>query len=309
MMHSDNENLVNEIIKLKKHHKACIVAHTYQPSEIQDIADYVGDSYGLSVKATEQTDEDTIIFCGVRFMAETAALLNPQKRVILPIPDAGCPMADMITPHELKELKTAYPEHVVVCYVNSTVEIKALSDICCTSSNAVAIVEKIPTEKGIIFIPDKNLGSWVQEKTLRAMVIWDGFCPTHELITIEMLTRARLKYPNCRILIHPEASKECRDYADAVLSTGGMCDYVKNHTYDLYCIATELGILHTLAKQNPDKKFYAVTDEALCPNMKKTTLQSIYFALTGSGGAAISIQEDIAMPARRALQKMLLYSK
>lgn len=301
-------NVFQRIEYLKKEKNAIILAHTYQPGEVQDCADFVGDSYGLSVAAARVEKADSIIFCGVRFMAETAALLNPNKKVIMPEPDAGCPMADMITPQELLEFKACYPDYIVLCYVNSTAEIKALSDICCTSSNALKIVRQLPKETGIIFIPDKHLGSWVQEQTGHTMVLWEGFCPTHMLISIVMLRAARHAYPHAQLLIHPEAEKECRDFADEVLSTGGMCDYVKKSPCSEFIIATETGILHTLKKQNPDKFFYAVSDDVLCPNMKKTTLQSVCNALEGKGGEVITVPEPVAKKAVRAIQRMLAMS-
>ena len=297
-------SLAENIASRKKQQNAVILAHTYQPAEVQDIADYVGDSYGLSIEAS-RTKADVIIFCGVMFMAETAAILNPSKRVIIPEPSAGCPMADMITAGELMQLKTRYPGHAVVCYVNSTADIKALSDVCCTSSNALAIVKKIPPDKGVIFVPDKHLGGWVQEQTGRAMVLWDGFCPTHVRITADLISAARAAHPFAPVLIHPEAPKASRDLADRVFSTGGMCDFVKKDAGAEYIIATETGIIHTLEKQNPGKRFYAVTEHALCPNMKKTSLELVADALEGIGGQTVFVPEDIAAKARISLTRMI----
>jgi len=293
-----------EIKRIKEKQNAIILAHSYQSSEIQDIADYVGDSYGLSVQASK-TSADKIIFCGVRFMAETAAVLNPSRPVILPEPSAGCPMADMIEPDDLIEIKAKYPDYLVMCYVNSTAEIKALSDVCCTSSNALKIARKLPQGKGIIFVPDKHLGSYVQEKTGREMVMWNGFCPTHHRITPEMVTLARKEHPQALILIHPEAPKECRDLSDQVFSTGEMCDFVKNSSHAEYVIATESGIIHTLTKGNPDKKFYLLSKEIVCPNMKKGSLISLKKALEGTGGELITVEKGIAEKAKRSLQAML----
>ncbi len=301
-------NIIKEIQRLKEKKNAIILAHTYQPGEIQDIADFVGDSYGLSVQATEAENVDIIIFCGVKFMAETAAILGPQKTVIMPDYDAGCPLADTITPDDLMQYKEKYPDYLVICYVNSTAEIKALSDICCTSSNALKIVKQIPDDKGIIFVPDKHLGSWVKEQTGHRMILWEGFCPTHVSIKPEMIKEKIRKYPDAYILIHPEAPEASRDLADAVLSTGGMCKYVKENQAREYIIATEIGIIHTLKKQNPDKYFYAVSDSIICPDMKKSSLQSIYRALDGSGGAQIEVPEDIASKALSSLQMMLKLS-
>ncbi|HUI91516.1 MAG TPA: quinolinate synthase NadA [Chitinivibrionales bacterium] len=300
--------LIQNIQTLKRKKNAVILAHTYQPAEVQDVADYVGDSYGLSVEATK-TKADIIIFCGVMFMAETAAILNPKKQVIIPEPGAGCPMADMITAEELVELKKKHPGHLVICYVNSTADIKALSDICCTSSNAVKIVSQLPKEQGIIFVPDKHLGGWVQEKTGRTMVLWDGFCPTHVRVMPDMIKQAKALHPDAAVLIHPEAPKASRYLADQVLSTGGMCDFVKKDGGSEYLIATETGIIHTLQKQNPAKKFYPVTEHALCPNMKKTSLELVAEALEGAAGQVVSVPPDIAEKARRSLTRMLEMSR
>jgi len=300
--------LSEKIQLLKKEHKAVVLAHTYQPAEIQDIADYVGDSYGLSVEATA-TQADIIIFCGVMFMAETAAILNPRKKVIIPEPGAGCPMADMIEADDLRKLKASYPGYQVICYVNSTAEIKALSDICCTSSNALTIVNKLPPQAGIIFVPDKHLGSYINEMTGRQMILWNGFCPTHAKIKPDMITAARAAHPHAIVMIHPEAPHEARVLADKILSTGGMCDFAKASSCTEFIIATESGILHTLRKQNPTKQFYPVTDSTVCPNMKKTTLDKVLQSLMGTGGMEVTVASDIAEKARTALRRMLDMSK
>lgn len=305
---NSNLNLQSGIENMKKDQKAVILAHTYQPAEVQDIADYVGDSYGLSVQAGN-TKAEKIIFCGVRFMAETAAVLNPSTTVILPEPAAGCPMADMITPDALLELKACHPDFLVMCYVNSTVEIKALSDVCCTSSNAVKIARNLPQGKGIIFVPDKHLGSYVQEQTGREMVFWDGFCPVHQQFTPEMINQARILHPHSLILIHPEAAKECRDLADHIFSTGEMCDFVKKSSHTEFTIATEKGIIHTLKKANPAKTFHVLSDNTVCPNMKKYSLLSVNKALEGNGGEIITVDKTIADKARKSLQAMLDMSR
>lgn len=296
------------ILTLKQQRRAVILAHVYQPAEVQDCANYVGDSYGLSVEAS-RTDASVIIFCGVRFMAETAALLNPACTVILPEPHAGCPMADMISPQELRELKSQYPDHLVLCYVNSTAAIKALSDICCTSSNAETIVRRLPAERGIIFIPDRHLGSWVQEQTGREMVLWNGLCPTHHRIRPAALLRARRAHPRAELLIHPEAPRECRLLADLVLSTGGMCRHVASSPAKEFIIATEIGLLHTLRVQNPHKEFFAVSEDIVCPNMKRGSLPSIQRALMGTGGERIQVPEAIAVQSAQSLQYMLELSR
>ena len=293
-----------EISQLKKERNAVILAHTYQPGSVQDIADFVGDSYGLSVEAT-RTEASMIVFCGVRFMAETAAILNTSRPVVLPESLAGCPMAEMITAQELIELKKKHPHHLVMCYVNSTAEIKALSDVCCTSSNALTIAQKLPADREIIFVPDRHLGSWVQEKTGREMVLWDGFCPTHLRITTDMIVSARSEHPDAEVLIHPEAPHECRELADAVLSTGGMCSYVAKSDVSEFIIATEIGLLHTLKKNNPTKQFFALSDAVICPNMKRGTLLSVKYALMGVGGETVKVDKNIAASALKSLEKML----
>jgi len=297
-------SLSSRIRQLARQRNAVILAHTYQSADVQDVADYVGDSYGLSIEAS-RTPAQTIVFCGVMFMAETAAILNPEKRVIIPEPGAGCPMADMITAGELSQLKAQHPDHCVVCYVNSTADIKALSDVCCTSSNAVKIVGKLPENRDVIFVPDKHLGGWVREKTGRSMVLWDGFCPTHVRISADLIAAARAEHPNATVLIHPEAPKASRDCAHHVFSTGGMCDFVRTDAATEYIVATETGIIHTLEKQNPGKRFYPVTPQALCPNMKKTTLELVAGALEGTSGHTVTVPEEIAVKARRSLAKII----
>lgn len=297
-------DMYEEIATLKRANNAIVLAHTYQPGCVQDCADYVGDSYGLSVEAA-RTVSSVIIFCGVRFMAETAAILNPSRTVILPEPLAGCPMAEMITVPELRKLKAQYPDHLVLCYVNSTAEIKALSDICCTSSNAEKIVRQLPAHQGILFVPDRHLGSWIQERTGRQMILWNGCCPTHLRILPEMILEARQAHPEAEVLIHPEATNACRILADAVLSTGGMCSHVAASEKKEFIIATEIGILHTLRTHNPAKRFFAVSEEIVCPNMKLGSLLSIKQALLGVGGERIFVEKEIAAQAHRSLERML----
>jgi quinolinate synthase len=302
------QEILKKIEILKKEKNAVILSHTYQPAEIQDIADYVGDSYQLSVEATK-TSADVIIFCGVMFMAETAAILNPNKKVFIPEPSSGCPMADMITVKELLFLKDKYPDYEVVCYVNSLAEIKALSDVCCTSSNAIKIVSNIPEDKGIIFIPDKHLGEWIKEKTQRNIILWDGFCPTHVRITAEKILAAKKEHPDAIVLVHPEVPKEARMLADYVFSTGGMCNFVSKDNHKEYIIGTETGIIHTLKKNNLNKKFYPVSDLAICPNMKKTNLELVAETLDGKGGKEVKVPQEISDKARKSLQRMLEMSK
>lgn len=297
-------DLTSAITQLKKEKNAVILAHTYQPAEVQDAADFIGDSYGLSVEAA-RTKAGTIIFCGVRFMAETAAVLNPSRKVVLAVPDAGCPMADMITAPDLLAMKRTYPSHLVMCYVNSPADVKALADICCTSSNALGIARRLPQEQEIIFVPDKYLGDFVAQGLGRPVVLWNGFCPTHARIIPDMVERARLEHPGALVMIHPEAPRESRRLADQVLSTGGMCAFAQQSDRTEFIVATEIGILHTLQKQNPSKKFYPVSDAIVCPNMRKGSLESIIRALEGTGGEVIKVPPDIASAAERSLRRML----
>ncbi|MBD3319668.1 MAG: quinolinate synthase NadA [Chitinivibrionales bacterium] len=298
----------DEIARLKKVHNAIILAHTYQPGEIQDIADFVGDSYGLSVQAAA-ADAEVIIFCGVLFMAETAAILNPDKKVILPVPEAGCPMADMISAGELVELKRKYPGYTVLCYVNSPAEVKAESDICCTSSNALTIAGKLPENKGIIFVPDKHLGSHVHEQTGRPVVLWEGFCPTHARITPAMVLAAKKNHPRACTMIHPEAPKASRDLCDKIFSTGQMCDFVKEGPHTEFIIGTEIGILHTLNHRTPQKKYYPMSDQITCPNMRRGTLETTLRALKRESGLLVNVSGDIADKARGSLTRMLEMSR
>jgi quinolinate synthase len=297
-------DLFADIERLKKEKNAVVLAHTYQSGEVQDVADFVGDSFALSVEAT-RVKAGAIIFCGVRFMAETAAILNPSSSVVLAVADAGCPMADMITADDLAALKNRHPGHAVLCYVNSTAEVKALCDVCVTSSNAVTIAEKIEPGRGILFVPDKYLGDFVMEKTGREVVSWNGFCPTHARITPAMIEQARRAHPRATVLIHPEAPRDSRALADQVLSTGGMCAFVKKNDCAEFVIATEIGILHTLRKQNPSKQFYPVSETVTCPNMRKGSLLAVKRALEGAGGERISVPAAIADKAARALRKMI----
>jgi quinolinate synthase len=293
-----------DIARLKKEKNAVVLAHTYQGGDVQDVADFVGDSFGLSVEATRVTAR-TIIFCGVRFMAETAAILNPSRTVVLAVADAGCPMADMITADDLARLKQQYPGHSVLCYVNSTAEVKALSDVCVTSSNAVTIAQKIEPGRGILFVPDKYLGDFVMEKTGREVVSWNGFCPTHARITPAMIEQARRAHPRAAVLIHPEAPRESRKRADQVLSTGGMCAFVNKSAATEFIVATEIGILHTLRRQNPGKQFFPVSETITCPNMRKGSLLDVQRALEGAGGERITVPAAIADRAAGALRKMI----
>jgi quinolinate synthase len=272
------ENLITKILDLKQKRNAIILAHNYQLPEVQDIADYVGDSLGLSITASK-TNAEVIVFCGVHFMAETASILCPQKKVLMPDINAGCPMANMINAKQLQELKNKHPHAVVVCYVNTTAEVKALCDIICTSSNAVKIVESIPKEKEIIFIPDQFLGYYVSKQTNRRLILWNGFCRTHLKILPEYIKRLRLLHPKAEVLAHPECTPAVVELAEKALGTGKMVSYVKESRNDEFIIATEYGIIHRLQKENPEKKFYLATEHANCPNMKLINLEKILWSL------------------------------
>ena len=297
------DSIIDKINNLKKKKNAVILAHNYQLGEIQDIADFTGDSLELSRKAAD-TSADVIVFCGVLFMAETASILSPRKTVLLPDKNAGCPMADMITAVQLEELKQKHSGAVVVCYVNSSAEVKAISDYCCTSSNAVDVVNSIDAEKKIIFVPDKNLGQVVKEKTGRDIVLWPGYCPTHVFATADDVKKIQTAHPAAIMLAHPECPKPVRDCADELLSTGQMLKFVRTSDKKEFIIATEIGIIHTLKKQNPGKIFYPASEKFICPNMKKITLEKVLFSLEDNK-YIIKVPDDIAQKAKKALDRMV----
>ncbi|MCE5186574.1 MAG: quinolinate synthase NadA [Planctomycetaceae bacterium] len=296
-------DILQKLQSLRKQRNAVILAHNYQPGLIQDIADFTGDSLGLSVQASK-TMAEVIVFCGVRFMAETAAILSPQKTVLLPEPSAGCPMADMIDAGQLAELKSKHPDALVVCYVNSTAEVKALSDYCCTSSNAVELVRRLPANRQIIFVPDKNLGSYVSQQTGREMILWPGYCPTHARIMPADVQKALHEHPDAIVLAHPECRPEVRKMAHQQLSTGQMLKFAAKSPATEFIIATEEGILHTLKKNNPGKRFYTVSAHAVCPNMKKISLEKVVWSLEDMQHR-VSVEEPVRTRARRALDRML----
>jgi quinolinate synthase len=298
-----NEQLISQIEDLKTERNAVILAHNYQPGEIQDLADYTGDSLGLSVQASK-TDADVIVFCGVRFMAETAAILSPEKTVLLPEKSAGCPMADMITAEQLRQLKQKNPDALVVCYVNSSAEVKAESDYCCTSANAVEIVNSLPEDKRIIFVPDQHLGQFVAERTGRKLVLWPGYCTTHVLITVDDINAARAKYPDAIVMAHPECTEPVKDISDELLSTGQMLKFAARSKAKRFIIATEIGIIHTLKKQNPEAEFYPASDRAICPNMKKITADKVISSLEHMQ-YKITVTENIRVKAKKALDRMV----
>jgi len=295
--------LSDRIQELKAQRNAVILAHNYQPDEIQDLADFCGDSLGLSVQAA-QTDADVIVFCGVRFMAETAAILSPDKTVLMPEPNAGCPMADMITAEQLRDLKGKHREALVVCYVNSSAEVKAESDYCCTSANAVEVVRSLPAGRKILFVPDQHLGRFVQERTGRDMVLWPGYCSTHVLIAERDIKEARKNYPEAVVMAHPECSEPVKDLADELLSTGQMLKFVATSTASQFIVATEIGILHPLQKVRPDATFVPASARGVCPNMKKTTLEKLVASLENLQ-YEIAVPQEIAGRARKSLDRMV----
>lgn len=292
-----------KIERLRKERNAVILAHNYQRGEVQDIADFVGDSLDLSRKAAA-SDADVIVFCGVHFMAETAAILAKDKKVLLPDPDAGCPMADMVDAEGVQRARRENPRTTVVCYVNTTAEVKAESDLCCTSANAVEIVSMIPKEQEILFVPDRYLGGHVQEKTGRRMKLWPGFCPTHMRILPEHIQEKKAKYPDAEVLVHPECRPEVTRLADHVLSTGGICRHARETAASTLIIGTEIGIIHRLMKENPDKCFIPASKQAICPNMKLITLEKVLWALEDMQ-YVIEVSDTIRQRARMAVDRMV----
>ncbi|RZO88233.1 MAG: quinolinate synthase NadA [Kiritimatiellaceae bacterium] len=295
--------LANEIDQLKKERGAVIIAHNYQPDEVQALADFTGDSLELSRKAAE-LDEEVIVFCGVHFMAETAAILSPEKTILLPDQFAGCPMADMITADQLRARKAEHPDAVVIAYVNSSAAVKAEADLCCTSSNAVKIVQSVPADRDIIFVPDTHLGHYVQELVGREMIIWDGYCPTHSRIRDRDIVREKQDHPQAKVMSHPECPQNIRDVSDYLLSTGQMIEHARNSDENEFIVATEMGLLYRLRNENPEKKFYSVSDRALCPNMKKIDAEKVLWSLEDMQHR-ITVPEDISTKARRSIEAML----
>ena len=299
---SEINQLKQKIEELKKKLGAVIVAHNYQRPEVQDIADFVGDSLELSRRCT-QVDAEVIVFCGVHFMAETAAILNPNRSVLLSEARAGCPLADMITADELREWKQKYPEAKVVCYVNSSAEVKAESYICCTSANGVKVVEQVPSQE-ILFIPDRNLGHYISKKTKKKIILYPGFCIVHNRITVEQVKEAKKLHPEAELLAHPECRPEVIDLTSAVLSTSQMIRYAKESPRTSFIIGTEEGILHRLRKENPDKSFYLITDNQSCVNMKRTTLNTLAETMQFRQNE-VRVPEEIRVKAKEAVDRML----
>ena len=294
--------LEERILKLKKERNAIILAHNYQMGEVQDIADLVGDSLELSQKAAETTAE-VIVFCGVHFMAETAAILCPDMTVLLPDINAGCPMADMITAEQLRQKKKEFPRAVVVTYINSTAEVKAESDYCCTSANGVKVIESLDSEE-ILFIPDQYLGHYIAARTGKKMTLWPGYCPTHTRIQPEDIIRRKQEYPRARVVVHPECRPEVIALADEALSTSGIIRYAAREDVSEMIVGTELGIIHRLSKENPDKKFIPISEQAICPNMKLITLEKVLWSLEDMS-PVVKVPEEIRLKAKAAVDRML----
>ncbi len=302
-----SKGIVQKIKDLKKKRRALILAHVYQREEVQDMADFTGDSLALSKMAVD-TDEEVIVFCGVRFMAETAAILNPDKVVLIPQKDAGCPLADMARVEDLLIKKKEYSGVAVVSYVNSSASTKAASDICCTSSNAVEVVNSLKENK-VLFLPDKNLGRFVASKTKKEVILWDGFCYVHhESIKPEEIKRIKIKHPKAEIMVHPECQPQVIDLADFVGSTSQMSEYVAKNKSREFIVGTERGMLHTLQKENPDKRFYSPSPLVVCQDMKLTKLENVVSALENMQ-FQIRISQEIAIKAKKALNAMLKLGK
>lgn len=302
----EQNHLIEEIKRLKAEKDAIILAHNYQVPEVQEIADVVGDSFALS-KYAANTSHKVIVFCGVHFMAESAKILSPNKTVLLPARDAGCPMAEMVTAEKLREMKAKYPEAAVVCYVNSSAEVKAEADICCTSSNAVKVVESLPN-KQILFAPDKNLGSYISKKIQgKEIILWKGFCITHKRVQVDEVVKIKELHPKAKLLVHPECEPEVQALADFLGSTSEIIQKAKELPEKDIIIGTEEGVLHILKKENPDKNFYLLSPGLICANMKKTRLQDVYEALLNMQHE-INIDEDIRIKALKSLEKMLQIS-
>ncbi|MCQ2393255.1 MAG: quinolinate synthase NadA [Kiritimatiellae bacterium] len=296
------KTIVEEIAELKRARHAVILAHNYCRPDVQDIADYTGDSLELARRATK-VEADVIVFCGVYFMAETAAILNPTKTVLIPDASAGCAMADMITGEQLRALKAKHPGAAAVCYVNSTAEVKAECDICVTSGNAEKVMATFPKDREILFVPDQHLGGHIAGKLGTDYVLWPGYCPVHAALTVEAIAVARAAHPGAPVLVHPECAKAVRDAADEQLSTGGMCAFVKTSPAKEFIVGTEAGILHRLQKENPDKVFWPAAP-LTCADMKKATLENVRDALR-TLSPVVRVSPEIAARAKRAIEAML----
>ncbi len=301
-MKDQNAEIISQIQSLKSQRKAVILVHNYQRSEVQDIGDFVGDSLELSQNAAK-TDADVIVFCGVHFMAETASILCPDKKVLLADIHAGCPMANMITADKLKARKKELPGVPVVCYVNTSAAVKAESDICCTSANAAKVVESVDAPE-VLFIPDQYLGNWVASRTGKKLHLWHGYCPTHARILAEDILKRKREYPRAKVMVHPECKPDVIALADEVLSTGGMVRFARQTDVAEIIVGTEIGIIHRLSKENPGKKFIHASEKAVCPNMKLTTLEKVLWCLQDMK-FEVKVPEYIRVKAKLAVDRML----
>jgi len=302
MTNNKDLSLAERISKLKQERNAVILVHNYQLGEVQDIADFMGDSLELSQNAAK-TEAEVIVFCGVHFMAETAAILCPEMTVLLPDLHAGCPMADMITAEQLRQKKKELPNASVVCYVNSTAEVKAESDICCTSANAVKVVESLDNDE-ILFVPDQYLGHYVSTKTNKKLHLWPGYCPTHARIQPQDIIKLKQEYPQAKVVVHPECRPEVIALADEVTSTGGMVRYARREDVSEMIVGTEMGIIYHLRKENPGKKFIPVSEQAICPDMKLITLEKVLRSLEKMK-PQVKVTEETRLKAKAAVDKML----
>ncbi len=300
----NKDKLIELVLELKRQRNAVILVHNYQSPEMYKIADYIGDSLGLSVKAAE-TDADIILFCGVKFMAETAKILSPEKTVLLPALSAGCSLADMATAKQLQETKKKYPDAAVVSYVNTNAEIKAMSDICCTSANAVQIVNSLPNKR-VIFLPDKNLGRYVQQHTDKEIILWNGYCFVHDKLDAGTLMEFKQQYPDAKIISHPECKEELLNISDYVCGTGGMAKFAKSDNSKNFIVVTECGMAEKLREDVPEKNFLSFCN--ICPYMKSTTLPLVVRSLV-SNTHEIALPEDVTANARKAINRMLELSK
>jgi len=298
-----DKQLTEKIEKLKHKRNAVILAHNYQPPEIQDLADFTGDSLGLSIKAAE-TDARVIVFCGVQFMAETAAVLSTRKTVLLPDKLAGCPLADMITADQLRKLKQQHPDATVVCYVNSSAQVKAESDYCCTSSNAVEVVASLPADKKIIFVPDQHLGRFVIEKTARELILWPGYCHVHMVITEADIRNEKANHPDAIVMAHPECTEPVKAIADEVLSTGQMLKFAGKNSAKRFIVATEIGMIYALKRQNPQSEFIAASERAICPNMKRITVEKVLWSLEDMR-YKVTVPDKVRVKAKKAIDRMV----
>jgi quinolinate synthase len=297
-----NAELIENIQKIKSARKAVILSHNYELGEVQDIADFVGDSLELSQQAAK-TQAEIIVFCGVHFMAETASILSPDKKVLLPDMNAGCPMANMITPSQLIQRKKELPGYAVICYVNSSAEVKAESDVCCTSANAVKVVNSVDSQN-ILFVPDQYLGHYVSTQTQKNISFWPGYCPTHARIRPEDIQKARKQYPQAIVVVHPECRPEVIELADEVLSTGGIIRFARSTPAREIVVGTEIGMIYRLRKENPGKAFFPASEQAICPRMKLITLEKILWSLDQMA-PEVKVPEPVRLKAKKAVDRML----